>query len=420
MAAAEQRNHEACRYTLRVTIADPSPAPTEPKRREICERCRRPESVCYCASLVRLETRSKIVILQHPRERGMPIGTAYIAHLCLPQSSLHVGVTWDESDVLKGACGDPERPAILLYPGPDARDILAEPPATPVTLIVVDGTWSQARTLVRDNPKLAALPRYAFHAPEPSNYRIRPEPSDAYVSTLEALMHVLGALEGDPTRFLALREPMEAMVEAQLAAQAVEARPRVRVRLRQRRTRHERLPTALRFRSEELVLVYGDANAWPHGSAERALGDELIYWVACRPHTGETFSFILRPHNALAPDVPGHVGLSAEALEAGGTFAELQAAFAAFLRPDDVLASWGHHGLRMFKDGGGRVEGEYVDLRDAARVLHDGKIGSVERYASEHGSTPREGLPGGRAGRRLGYLLGLVERCQALTEPAAE
>ncbi len=129
----------------------------------------------------------------------MPIGTARMAHLCLPQSSLHVGIEWDGSEVLRDACADPERPPILLYPGPGARDILQDPPQAPVTLIVLDGTWSQARTLVRDNPRLAALPRYAFHPPEPSNYRIRREPRVEYVSTIEALMHVLGALEGDPS-----------------------------------------------------------------------------------------------------------------------------------------------------------------------------------------------------------------------------
>ena len=168
----------------------------------MCARCERPVSVCYCAALTTIETRSRIVILQHPREQGMPIGTAHMAHLCLPQSSLHVGTRWDESEVLRAACADPQRPPILLYPGPAARDILQEPPSSPVTLIVVDGTWSQARSVVRNNPRLADLPRYAFAAPEPSNYRIRREPSAEYVSTIEALMHVLGAIEGDAKRLL--------------------------------------------------------------------------------------------------------------------------------------------------------------------------------------------------------------------------
>src|SRR5688572_26706512 len=140
-------------------------------------RCRRPTSVCYCAAIPTLPTTTRVVILQHSRERDMPIGTARMASLALPQSELHVGVSWNEHAGLRAAISDPARPAILLYPGPGAKDILAEPPRGPVTLVVVDGTWSQAKTVVRDNPILHALPRYAFVAPELSHYRIRKEPS---------------------------------------------------------------------------------------------------------------------------------------------------------------------------------------------------------------------------------------------------
>src|SRR6185295_10074093 len=120
--------------------------------------------------------------------------------------------------------GDPRFPPILLYPAPGARDILREPPVGPVTLVVVDGTWSQAKTVIRDNPILQGLPRYAFETPEPSQYRIRREPRAEYVSTIEALMYVLGVLEGDPPRFRSLLEPLRAMVDAQLACQAAAPR----------------------------------------------------------------------------------------------------------------------------------------------------------------------------------------------------
>jgi len=390
--------------------------------RAMCPRCERPVSVCYCAALTTLETRSRIVILQHPREQGMPIGTAHMATLCLPQASLHVGTAWDESDVLERACGDPERPPIFLYPGPGARDILQEPPPGPVTLIVVDGTWSQARTLVRDNPRLAAIPRYAFRAPEPSNYRIRKEPCEEYVSTLEALMHVLGALEGDPGRFRALLRPMNAMVEAQLAAQraalAAKEEPRmVRARARRRLTPFERLPAVIRERYEDLVLVFGDANAWPYGTPERSLGDELVYWVAHRPSSGETFSFVLAPRNPLAPGIPQHTGLAVEVLLAGGTPADMLAEFATFTRPTDVIASWGHHGLRLFQDCGGATPGTFLDLQQAARALTNTKVGAIERYAAGESRTAVEGLPPGRAGHRLGLLNSILDAWRALPEP---
>jgi len=378
----------------------------------MCARCERPVSVCYCAALTTIETRSRVVILQHPREKGMPIGTAHMANLCLPEATLHVGREWDGSDTLRDACSDPERPPVVLYPGPEARDVLADPPNHPVTLIVVDGTWSQAHSIVRDNPQLAAMPRVAFAAPEPSNYRIRKEPRVEYVSTLEALMHVLGALEGDPERFRALMQPMNAMVDAQIAAQARAPRPRA-ARPRPRLTHFQRLPAHVRERYDDLVLVFGDSNAWPWDTPQHALGDELVVWVAHRPSTGESFEFIVAPRNPLAPDAPRHTELSAERLLGGGTPDEMMRAFTAFTRPTDVICSWGHHGLRMFKECGGELPGPFLDLRGAARVLTNRKNGTLESYAEQTASPLTVNVPDGRAGRRLGMLIGILAAWRA-------
>src|SRR5882757_6024969 len=187
--------------------------------RAVCARCRRPESVCYCGHIEPLETVTRVVLLQHPRERDVPIGTARMASLCLRDAELHVGVHWRGSSALASALSDPNRPAVLLYPGAGAIDVVRDPPQAPVTLIVVDGTWSQTKKVIRENPELAALPRYAFTPSSPSEYRIRKEPDAAYVSTIEALVHVLGALEGDPARFQALLAPFRAMVDAQIACE---------------------------------------------------------------------------------------------------------------------------------------------------------------------------------------------------------
>lgn len=381
--------------------------------RPVCARCERPVSVCYCATLTQIETRSRIVILQHPRERGKPIGTAHMVHLCLPGSSLHVGAQWDDSDVLRDACADPGRPAVLLFPGPGARDVLRDPPTTPVTLIVVDGTWSQARSVVRRNPRLAELPRFAFEAPEPTNYRIRKEPRAEYVSTLESLVHVLGALEGDARRFRALMRPMNAMVDAQIAAKARAALPRS-ARPRPRLAPFDRLPRAVRERYDDLVLVFADANAWPYDTPGHLLGDELVHWVAHRPATGDTFAFVVAPRHPLAPEAPRHTELSAGRLLSGGTLDELFKSFAAFTRESDVIASWGARGVQMFRDAGGALPRAFLDLRPAARVLTNEKNGTLEGYAALTVATPVADVPEGRAGRRLGMLIGIVDAWRAL------
>ncbi len=382
--------------------------------RSMCGRCRRPTSVCYCAALPRLDTTTRVVILQHPRERDMPIGTARMASLCLPHAELHVGIRWSESTALAAALADPARPPILLYPGPGARDILHDPPVGPVTLVVVDGTWSQAKTVVRDNPVLQALPRYAFATPEPSQYRIRKEPRAEYVSTIEALMHVLGALEGEPARFRALLDPLNAMVESQLACQS--ARPARRERVPRPQTPlRDKLPPALTSRFADLVCIVGEANAWPYSSARANLGDELVHWVALRPSTGERFDMIAAPQLPLAPSTPFHTELAEPLFAAGVPRSELLAAFAGFLRPTDLVGAWGHFAPDLYRAAGGALP-ELVDLRAVAQRLVHRRIGSLDDFAATIGAPlgPARPLAPGRAGRRLAALAQIVGAWRAL------
>jgi len=370
--------------------------------RPICPRCKRPTKVCYCAALPRLETRTRVVILQHPRERDMPIGTARMASLALPGATLRVGMQWTEdalADVLAGP------PAILLYPGRGARDILREPPAGPVTLICVDGTWSQARGVVNRSPVLQALPRYAFVAPEPSHYRIRKEPDDKFVSTIEALMHVLGVLEGDPERVRALLDPFHAMVDAQLAAQASAPR-RTSYRLPRQegapRQRSVLLPAELAERWSDVVCVTAEANAWP----KHARPDELVQVALHRPATGETLSAIAAPAGELAPSTTFHTELDEATLRAGSSRADVLASVERWLRPTDLVCAWGHYAVELIDTVAAL---DRLDVRRAAQRKEQRKVGSLEDYGRELELAPAPLAPG-RAGRRLALIAALVQR----------
>ena len=363
--------------------------------------------------MTQIETQTRIVILQHPRERDMPIGTGRMAHLCLPHSELHIGAHWQDHVRLAAALHDAERPAILLYPANGARDILRDPPRGPVTLVVVDGTWSQAKNVVRDNPVLQALPRYAFAAPEPSEYRIRPEPAAEYVSTIEALMHVLGALEGDAERFRALLAPLRAMVDAQIKCQQTLPRTLVRQKRKPKKA-PPRVPQLLVERFANLVCIVCESNAWPHSAGPNAAPHELVHLVAHRLGDGATFRGICAPRNELAPCVPRNVGLAEARLRAGCTQAEVIAEFARFLAPDDVVCAWGHYAINLLVATGGAVPQPWLDLRQTARLLTQRRIGSLETFARTRWTEFPQPLTEGRAGRRLALLALLVRQWQEL------
>jgi DTW domain-containing protein YfiP len=376
----------------------------------MCARCRRPVRVCYCAALPTLATRTRIVILQHPRERDMPIGTARMAQLCLPEAELHVGIRWGESAAFQRAISDPARPAVLLSPGPSARDIFRDPPEGPVTLVVVDGTWSQAKTVVRDNPCLQALPRYAFATPEPSQYRIRKEPRAEYVSTIEALMHVLGVLERDhqdPARFRALLDPLNAMVDAQLAAQANAPRRTSFRKPKPPGSSRRRLPDDFVRRYADVVCLVAEANAWPYEGGVKPHPDEVVHLVAERVATGERFDLIARPSDGLAPATTYHLGLPAEQFLAGVPITELAAAYARFARPGDLVCAWGTHGMTTAVASGIALAADRIDLRAAAqRLLHE-KFGNLDELVATYGPLAEADAPG-RARSRLARTVQLV------------
>jgi len=340
-----------------------------------------------------------------------------MAALCLPNAELHVGVRWAGSAPLTRALSDPARPAVLLYPGEGAIDVATHPPQGPVTLVVVDGTWWQARKVIRENPELSALPRYTFTPPTPSEYRIRKEPDAVSVSTIEALVHVLGVLEGDRERFHALLAPFRAMVDAQIGYAERFQQARIRHQKGPRPPRR-RLPASLAHSGGNLVCISGEANAWPYRSSERAAQypEELVQWLAFRPHTGERFEVVKAPRQ-LAPMTPVHLALSRPALESGCTGELLRRQWRAFVRDDDVLCSWGTYATTLFAAEGGYLPPVRLDLRHVARTYIHGKVGTLDELLVRLGVGSSPALGAGRAGERLAQLVGLT---RFLEEAAAQ
>jgi DTW domain-containing protein len=390
--------------------------------RPTCARCLRPMRGCYCAHLQPIDTRTKLVLLQHPREREVAIGTAHMASLCLTRSELHVGIDWTRSKELDRALSDPEHPPILLYPGKGAIDIVREPPPGPVTLVVVDGTWSQTKKVVRMNPNLAALPRYAFVPPSPSEYRIRKEPDAASVATIEALVHALTALEGerDGERFERLLAPFRAMIDFQIECELRARGTPSRHTQRRARVRRLRVPRVISERADDIVCVAAEANAWPYAlrASDLVYADELVHWAAFRPATGETLSFVVAPRNTIAPGTVPHTGLDEAALRAGGSIAELEERWRAFVRDTDVICSWGRYEPGLFVRAGGYLPPKQLDLRHVARDITQGSIGTLSAFHARSGppnasTSALDKRVGGRAGRKLRAIADIVASMNA-------
>jgi hypothetical protein len=321
-----------------------------------------------------------------------------MAHLSLPNSELHIGLGAVGNDRLEALCQEPG--VAVLFPSEGATDVdeLTTPPRT---LIVVDGTWSNAKKVVTKCPLLSKLPRLKFQPDQPGNYRIRKEPAEHCLATIEAVTYVLERLERAPGRFVPMLNVFDAMVDRQLEfIESNDARSS-RHKFSRKRNSVPFDPIAeLRGLADRLVIVFGEANAWPLDRADRPPGDdtELVQLVAERLSDGARFTSMLRPKRPLGPTVAFHLDVREDQLLAAPARDEVLAQWRTFTRPGDVLIGWGSFCVSLLEAEGVAPE-RFINLRSVLAHVSKTRPGSVEARAAAMGVPLPDGQ--GRAMRRL-------------------
>jgi len=179
-----------------------------------CPRCRIHASLCVCALIPRIATRTRLVLVIHRREDRKPTNTGRLAVECLSNSQ--VLVRGHESSSRAPFTWDGSTQPVLLFPHQDAIPIARFAASErPVTLIVPDGTWRQAAKVRARVPGLAEVPCVSIEPDAPTMYRLRQETRDGGLATIEAIARAMGILEGAPVRS-ALETVFRAMVERTL------------------------------------------------------------------------------------------------------------------------------------------------------------------------------------------------------------
>jgi hypothetical protein len=110
----------------------------------------------------------------------------------------------------------------------------------------------------------------------------------------------------------------------------------------------------------------------------------------------------------LAPTTPIHLALSSGALESGCTGELLRQQWRAFVRDDDVICSWGTYATTLFAAEGGYLPPVRLDLRQVARAYIKGRVETLDELRIRLGAQPSSALGAGRAGERLGQLVGVA------------
>lgn len=166
-----------------------------------CHRCLRPQNRCYCNRIVPIPTRTRFAICVHPREyRHQKCGTGRLCSIALPCAELFVGVDFRAHERFNALLNDPKLSPWLLYPGPDAIHLspgsaLTLPPDRELLIVILDGTWPEARKMLSRSSNLLALPRVSFTPTAASRFSIKRQPHAWCLSTIEAVYELLGVLE---------------------------------------------------------------------------------------------------------------------------------------------------------------------------------------------------------------------------------
>lgn len=188
------------------------------------------------------DNRVFVLVLQHPREKKEALATAPALVAALGRAALAIGLSWRNLAAALGRPADPGRWAVLYLGSArgagrgGAGEIVAldrrgEPIADQKAalagiegIVLLDGSWKEAKSLWWRNPWLLKLRRLVLDPARPSRYRrLRREPRREALSTLEAAALALSRLDPQSGAAAAL----EARLDELLAETASAARQRV-------------------------------------------------------------------------------------------------------------------------------------------------------------------------------------------------
>ncbi|MCF4165076.1 DTW domain-containing protein [Zavarzinia compransoris] len=212
----------------------PQAAPEE----EACPRCGKVPKLCVCEGITPIANKVELLILQHPQEQDKALGTAKLALLHLEKAHFRIGLSWASLSKALGREATPSKWAVLYLGStevktlPKDREIVAvDAKGVPLAdqfdplkgvqgVILLDGTWSQAKTLWWRNPWVLKCRRFVLNPGKPSAYgKLRKEPRRESLSTLEAAAMLLSRLEKNPAIEDAMRASFDKLLTAYKAEQ---------------------------------------------------------------------------------------------------------------------------------------------------------------------------------------------------------
>jgi DTW domain-containing protein YfiP len=206
-----------------------------------CPHCLKPLPLCVCDGIKPIESKIALLILQHPQEQDRALGTARLTALHFKNAVVKIGLSWPSlSKALGRPVHDPSRWAVLYLGSAKVADLETSSDIVAINrkgevgdnqrailrdiegIVLLDGTWSQAKALWWRNAWMLKCQRVILDPKHPSRYgKLRREPRRDGLSTLEAAAMLLSSLEKRPDIAETLHGSFERMLAKYREAQSV-------------------------------------------------------------------------------------------------------------------------------------------------------------------------------------------------------
>ena len=197
-----------------------------------------------------IDNRLFVLILQHPQEKREVLATAAVTCAALRRGALVVGLSWPNLARALGRPADPRKWAVLYLGsarpaafGLEREIVVLDRAGVPAAdqdamlrgiegVVLLDGSWSEAKTLWWRNPWLLRLRRLVLNPRHRSRFgRARREPRREALSTLEAATLLLKHLDGGPEIEAALLDQLDRLIAEARNARPAQARKAARSNL---------------------------------------------------------------------------------------------------------------------------------------------------------------------------------------------
>jgi DTW domain-containing protein YfiP len=197
-----------------------------------------------------IDNRLFVLVLQHPQEKREMLATAAATCAALRRAALVVGLSWPNLARALGRSADAGQWAVLYLGSArpaafslEREIIVLDRAGVPAAgqdamlcglegVVLLDGSWSEAKTLWWRNPWLLRLRRLVLDPQHRSRFgRVRREPRREALSTLEAAALLLKHLDGDPEIEAVLLDRLDRLIAEARTIHPAQARKAARSNL---------------------------------------------------------------------------------------------------------------------------------------------------------------------------------------------